>query len=80
MKPASKCDQHWNLGHFKVGAHEWQCSHCGRISVWRESWSYYGMLACRKCHAEPAIEYVACSDACAQALVKAGKGGERRGN
>ncbi len=49
---------------FKVSAHEWKCSCCGHVSVWRDSWSSLSSIGCRKCQREPAIEAVTCSDVC----------------
>lgn len=42
----------------------WRCSGCGRVEAWGPEWSYFGQLFCKKCHSEPAVEFVACSDAC----------------
>src|SRR5688572_30021962 len=55
--------RHGVLSDFKVGA-KWKCSGCGRVGAWSHSWSYFGCLSCRKCRSEPAIEFVACSQAC----------------
>jgi hypothetical protein len=43
---------------------KWVCSGCGKVSEWTKSHSYYGSMGCRKCHEEPVIEFVACSEAC----------------
>lgn len=59
----------------RVGAHEWRCSGCGKVDVWRHGWSYYGCVSCRRCKSEPGIEYVACSDACADKRAGADEGG-----
>lgn len=50
----------------------WTCDACGKRDRWSETWGHYGSLWCRKCHEEPAIEWVACSDECRAAL-EAGK-------
>ena len=56
--------RHHPQRHFKVSAHEWRCSECGRVGVWTKSWQWLGAHGCRKCSNEPAIEAVTCSDAC----------------
>lgn len=65
-----KACRHQPLAHFKISENEWRCSACKREGVWTDSWSYLGCISCRKCHAEPAIELVACSDKCIAALEK----------
>ena len=55
---------HRPMREFKASAHEWICSGCGKVDVWRDSWQYFGALVCRKCKDEPAIEFVTCSEAC----------------
>ena len=62
----SACKDHHGIRHFKASEHEWICSGCGKVDVWRDTWSYFGSMGCKKCHAEPAIEFVACSDECAR--------------
>ena len=54
---------HRGIEAFKVGE-EWRCSGCGTLGRWSDDWSYYGALGCRKCNIEPAIDFVACSEAC----------------
>lgn len=59
-----KVCRHRDQSTFRVGAHEWRCSACGRIDIWRAGWQYLGAVGCRTCQREPAIEAVTCSDAC----------------
>jgi septal ring factor EnvC (AmiA/AmiB activator) len=42
----------------------WLCSGCGNASKWTANHTYYGSMGCTKCHEEPVIQFVACSDAC----------------
>ena len=46
------------------GRRLWTCSGCGVLAEWGPTWSYFGNYECKKCQA-PAIEWVACSAACA---------------
>lgn len=69
-KPKRRCG-HEPMKAFRVGEQDWRCSHCGLIGRWGPTWMYYGCLLCRKCGCEPAIEFVACSEKCADALEKA---------
>ncbi len=57
----------------------WICSHCGERQKWGPTWSYYGNYECRVCCVAQ-IDWVACSDECAQALhrKKRKKKGTRR--
>lgn len=45
----------------------WVCSHCGAVGRWDEQWSYLGNIECRECQTA-AMEWVACSRACAKVL------------
>jgi hypothetical protein len=56
------------MSEFKASAHEWICSGCGKVDVWRDSWQYFGALGCRRCGQEPVIDFVTCSDACRDAF------------
>ena len=53
--------------HKTVSGNYWVCSNCGHYGLWNENWSYWGNYECRKCQ-RTAIDWVACSDKCAQAL------------
>jgi len=68
-----KCSNHYPVRHFKVGD-EWRCSGCGKVERWSEEWSYYGSIGGPKCHCEPVIEFVACSEACRAKFSPIGKG------
>jgi hypothetical protein len=59
-------------GRTSEGRPLWLCSHCHRVAVWDDGWSYFGRLACKRDH-EPCIEFVACSEAC-RVAIEASKG------
>jgi hypothetical protein len=71
-RPKKGCVRHHGIGHFSRivpggSARLWTCSICGVEKPWTETWSYFGMISCRWCGCEPAIEVVTCSDACRDA-------------
>jgi hypothetical protein len=49
----------------------WRCSHCGRRERWGDAWRYWGTLECGDGMSVgcglPKIQWVACSEACANA-------------
>jgi len=58
----------------KMGEHfYWVCTNCGEYGRWNVKWSYWGSYECRKCQTA-AIDWVACSDKCAERLMR-GKDG-----
>ena len=61
------CQTHKIGPDFQVSPSIWKCSCCGSIGPWGRTWSWYGKRECRKCGQE-VIDYVACTDACRQAL------------
>lgn len=63
---AKRC-RHRPAESFKVDG-LWRCCACGKVEAWGDGWQAYGPLSCPKCHAEPAIEFVACSDECSRRL------------
>ena len=69
--PRKPC-RHKSAAAFSVVTHAgirlWTCSSCGKQASWGPSWGYFGAAGCRKCGAEPAIEWVSCSEECAQKL------------
>ena len=47
----------------------WICSNCGERQRWGRTWAYWGDVECKQC-GFARIYWVACSDACVQALQK----------
>ena len=60
---------HGRVSDFKRNG-QWVCSHCGKSDAWSDSWAYHGLAECKVCLA-PAIDYVACSDKCRDAMNEA---------
>lgn len=52
------------------GRNLWRCSNCDKVDVWGETWSYHGNVECPMCWTA-AIDFVACSKSCAEALAVA---------
>ena len=62
--------KHKSVNDFSRGSSNgriWECSQCGTQGPWDKNWSYFGLIECPKCWA-PDIEWVACSDECANVL------------
>jgi len=52
------------------GRNLWRCSNCGAVDVWGDTWGYHGNVECPTCWTA-AIDSVACSKSCAEALAAA---------
>jgi len=45
----------------------WSCTNCGKTEKWGTEWSNWSNIECVRC-SQAAIDWVACSDKCADVL------------
>lgn len=49
---------------YPTGKLAWNCTNCGAVGPWTETWTYYGSIECLHCQTA-SMDWVACSEKCA---------------